>query len=96
MQAYITYTVGMKCSQNHLQYTIRGVPLSLDKVIHRNSKQNHKSLNKTLLEMLTKGAELKETELFNDLDSFFGSWVEDPAVELALLDQRKIDAGLWK
>lgn len=65
-------------------------------MVHRKSQQNHKSLNKTLLEMLTKGAGLEETELFTDLDSFFGSWVEDLAVELALLDQRKIDEGLWK
>lgn len=96
MQAILAYTVGMKSSHKQLQYTIRSVPPSLDRAIRLASRRRRKSLNETLLETLTVGVGLKETQLFDDLDFFWGSWIEDPAVELALQDQRKIDAGLWK
>jgi len=31
-----------------------------------------------------------------DLDFLFGSWVDDPNVDEALEDQRKIDPELWE
>ncbi len=31
----------------------------------------------------------------HDIDFFFGSWVEDPDVDQALSDQRKVDPDLW-
>ncbi len=33
---------------------------------------------------------------FRDLSDISGSWVEDPEVEDALDDQRRIDPGLWR
>ncbi|MBI2071059.1 MAG: hypothetical protein HYT79_10725 [Elusimicrobia bacterium] len=82
-------------SIHYIQYTIRSVPGDLDKALRIKAKKSGKSLNRLILESLAKGAGLQQ-ELHNDLDHFFGSWVEDPRVDQALKAQRKIDSKLWK
>ncbi len=37
-----------------------------------------------------------DRRLYRDLDSFFGSWIEDSVVDQALAEQRTIDQELWK
>lgn len=99
MQAPDAYSVGMKRRQavEAIQYTLRNVPPVLDRALRRRAKQLSKSLNEVALEALTRGAgvSLEITEQ-HDLDFLFGSWVEDPEVNQALAEQRKIDADLWR
>ena len=78
------------------QYTIRSVPSPVDAVLRDKARRLHKSLNEVALEALQAGAGVVAAARYDDLDSFFGSWTADAAVDLALADQRKVDEGLWK
>lgn len=75
------------------QYTIRSVPASVDALLRDKARRQHKSLNQVALEALSGGTGVAER--YDDLDGFFGSWVADAAVDKALKDQRRVDAGLW-
>jgi hypothetical protein len=99
VQALIAYLAGMKRRQTAeaIQYTLRNVPPALDRALRRRAKQLSKSLNEVALEALTLGAGVShEVREQHDVDFLFGSWVEDPEVDRALADQRKIDADLWR
>jgi plasmid stability protein len=82
-------------NQASRQYTIRNVPPSLDRALRREAARTRRSLNAIALDALAKAVQLDGAE-HHDLDAFFGSWVEDPAVDRALHDQRRVDADLWK
>ena len=80
-----------------IQYTLRNVPKGVDRALRRRAVQLAKSLNEVALEALAVGAGVGQgAEEHHDLDFLFGSWVDDPAVDQALSDQRKIDEDLWK
>jgi hypothetical protein len=79
------------------QYTIRNVPKVVDRALRRRAERLSKSLNEVAVDALARGAGVEEeAKAHHDLDFLFGSWVEDPAVNAALADQRTIDADLWK
>ena len=83
-------------SAEGIQYTLRNVPLALDRALRRHASRQAKSLNEVALEALARGAGLeREVAENHDLDFFFGSWVEDPAVDAALREQRTIEPDLW-
>jgi hypothetical protein len=99
VQAPAAYFAGMKGRQTGeaIQYTLRNVPPALDRALRRRAKQLSKSLNEVALEALTRGAGVsQEVTEHHDTDFLFGSWVDDPDVDQALADQRKIDANLWR
>lgn len=80
-----------------VQYTIRNVPKVLDKALRSRAARLSKSLNEVAIEALADGVGISEKlKERRDLDFFFGSWVEDPAVDQALEDQRKIDEEMWR
>lgn len=69
----------------------------LDRALRRRAKQLSKSLNEVALEALTRGAGVEhDVREQHDLDFLFGSWVEDPEVDQALAEQRKIEPDLWR
>ncbi len=79
------------------QYTVRDVSPAVDRALRLRAKAGQRSLNAVAREALAVGAGVGvEPPRYDDLDRFFGSWVEDPAVERALREQRKIDRDLWK
>lgn len=78
------------------QYTIRRVPPSVDAALRAKARRQGRSLNAVALEALRTGSGVAATARYHDLDSFFGSWVADPAADQALRDQHKIDPDLWK
>ena len=99
VQAHAAYHAGMKRRQpaQAIQYTLRHVPPVLDRALRRRAKQLSKSLNEVALEALTRGAGVEhEVREQHDLNFLFGSWVEDPEVDQALAEQRKIEPGLWR
>jgi hypothetical protein len=78
------------------QYTVRNVPASLDRALRRKATERRISLNTLVLQALAAEAGVRpEPRRHRDLDGFFGSWIEDPAVDAALADQRQVDAADW-
>ncbi len=78
------------------QYTVRNVPEEVDRALRKQAKANGKSLNDTALEALCRAAGVDAPQRYHDLDFLIGTWVEDPAFDQALADQRKIDPDLWR
>jgi hypothetical protein len=79
------------------QYTIRNVPPRVDRALRRKAQALGVSLNAYLVQALEAEAGLGPTPReHDDLDSFFGSWVEDKAVDRALAEQRRVDPRDWK
>lgn len=84
-------------AQKAKQYTIRDVPPSVDRALRRIAAQQNISLNKLVLRALEAEAGLTaEPRERHDLDSFFGSWVDDPKVDRALAEQRRLDPRDWQ
>lgn len=80
-----------------MQYTVRSVPPQVDEALRRIAAENRRSLNDVAREALAKGTGVQaEAAPYDDLDDFFGSWVEDAEVAQALAGQRVIDEELWR
>lgn len=79
------------------QYTIRGVPGYLDSGLRGYAREESKSLNAVLLELLERGLSVFRQRPKNaELLELAGTWVEDPDAEKALEEIRTIDEDLWK
>ena len=79
------------------QYTIRSVPVRVDRALRRKAQDRGVSLNRLALEALEAEAGVSATPRQNhDLDRFRGSWVKDARVDRALADQRRMDPRDWK
>ena len=80
-----------------VQRAIRDIPAVVNDVLQQKARRSGKSLNPIARDALTKEAGLDgQTRLHRDLDGFFGSWIEYPAVDKALADQRKIYMNFWR
>ena len=95
MPALWAYTVGMKKRQK-VQYTVRDVPVELDRRLRDSARHANRSLNQTLVDLLGRAAGAAATTTYSDLDSFFGSWTADAKIDQALDEQRMIDKKLWR
>ncbi len=89
LQARRAYSAGM-------QYTIRNIPPHLDRVLRERARERGQSLNETAIDALLDGAGLTDRPIARrDLSDIAGAWVEDPEIDAALEDQRRIDPDLW-
>jgi hypothetical protein len=80
-----------------MQYTIRGVPVSVDRVLRERSEREGKSLNDVALEALARGLDLGDQPIrHRDLGAIAGTWVRDREVDRVLEEQRSIDPDLWR
>ena len=80
-----------------MQYTLRNIPAPLDEALRQRAQEERKSLNEVAIEALTEAVGLSGVPLQRrDLSDIRGTWVEDPAVDSALADQRRIDPDLWR
>lgn len=80
-----------------MQYTLRNIPVELDRTLRRRARDEGKSLNAVALEALLAGSGGQIGGLpVRDLSDIAGSWVDDPEVDAALADQRRIDPELWR
>lgn len=93
MQATLAYNAGM----NSKQYTIRAVPDRVDRALRKRAKAEGKSLNAFVVQILELAAgaagEMKKNQ---NLEKYFGTWVEDPAFDEAMKDFDRIDEEMWK
>lgn len=80
-----------------MQYTIRGIPRSVDRALRERARRENRSLNEVAVEALAEGLGVDEgPRQWRDLSDIAGTWVRDPAVERALEEQRQVDPELWR
>ena len=79
-----------------LQYTIRGIPREVDRVLRRKARQRGISLNQLLVEELSAIGGGARARRLRSLDELGGVWQEDPEFDRILNEQRQIDPALWK
>lgn len=79
------------------QYTIRAIPLAVDRALRKKAKVEDKSLNTVVVEALARGLELDAAPVeHTDLDFLIGSWQEDPAFDRAIADFERVDEEAWR
>ncbi len=91
----IAYNVGM----NYTQYTIRGIPPSLDKELRIMARRSGRSLNAVTLEVLKVGLGIPDwVEPNHDLDDLFGKLDKNEAklLDEATKELRAIDEHDWQ
>ena len=80
-----------------MQYTLRNIPENVDKALREKARREGRSLNEVAIEVLARALDVEaEPVRYRDLSDIAGSWVEDPEVDEALEEQRKIDPELWR
>lgn len=77
-----------------VQYTIRGVPSEVDRVLRKKAAQLKISLNQVVIEELTR-ATIGRTRKA-DFSDLVGQWTPDPAFDEIIAAQRQIDWDKWK
>ena len=77
-----------------IQYTIRGIPREVDRVLRRRSAERKQSLNQVIVDELSAATVgHKKRADFSDL---VGRWTPDPAFDEIIAAQRRIDRDKWK
>jgi plasmid stability protein len=84
----------MKQQASLAQYTIRGVPPEVDRVLRQKAARRKQSLNRVILEELTEAAIGGRRRA--DFSDLAGQWTPDPAFDEILAAQRQIDRDKWK
>lgn len=80
-----------------IQYTIRNIPPSVDKVIRKRSKQTGKSFNQTVVDLLTlQTFGTTEVPSDNNFDWLFNKNTLDQAFDDAIDCMSQVDKELWQ
>jgi hypothetical protein len=80
-----------------MQYTLRGIPPSLDVAIRERARMEGKSLNQVAVEALADGLGLAGArKARRSVDDISGTWTKDAAVDKAIAEQDRVDPTLWK
>lgn len=80
-----------------MQYTIRRIPLAVDRAVRHRARAEGKSLNAVAVKALADGLGLeRQAVVRRDLGDIVGTWGKDVATERALAAQDRIDKPLWK
>ena len=80
-----------------MQYTIRGIPPTLDAALRERARTAGQSLNEAALQALMDGTGLNGVrQKRRDLSDIIGMWKPDKAFEDALTAQDQVDEDLWK
>ena len=79
-----------------MQYTVRGIPIAVDKALRQRARAKGKSLNEVAIDALAEGIGLEAHLKRRDLSDIVGTWKKDAAIEAALAAQDAVDAHLWK
>jgi len=80
-----------------IQYTIRNVPPSVDKVIRKRSKQSNKSFNQTVVDLLTlQTFGTTKVPSNNNFDWLYNKNTLDEAFDNAIESMSQVDEKLWQ
>lgn len=77
-----------------LQYTIRGVPPEVDRVLRLKAARNKQSFNQVLLDELTRATVGRPVRA--DFTDLVGKWTPDAAFDEVIASQRQIDRDKWQ
>ena len=81
-----------------IQYTIRGIPPTVDQIIRKRAKREGRSFNETVVRILsteTIGDRDNEVTGANIFDRLKGANTLDNTFDESIQDQSKIDESLW-
>lgn len=79
-----------------MQYTLRNIPEEVDRALRERARREGRSLNEVAIRALAQALNFGDEPVRRrDLDDISGSWIDDPELEAALDDQRRIDPELW-
>ncbi len=84
----------MKQQARSIQYTLRGVPPEVDRVLRQKAAQRRQSLNQVILDELTVATVGRQQRA--DFSDVVGKWTPDPAFEEILAAQRRIEWDKWR
>jgi hypothetical protein len=80
-----------------MQYTIRGIPPTVDHALRERARATGKSLNAAAVDALVEGAGMADLpRKRRNLGDIAGTWKAEKAVEAALEAQDQVDADLWR
>ena len=83
-------------ANSEVQYTVRGVPREVDKVLRRRAHQRGISLNRLLIEELSAAGGGLQGRRYRLLKELGGRWQDDREFDRILAEHRRIDRDLWK
>jgi plasmid stability protein len=96
MPALPAINAGMSKRTAKTQYTIRGVPASVDRALRARARREGRSLNDLALEALRASiGESHDAAPYQDLDDLVATWEEDPEFDAAIREQDQVDETLW-
>lgn len=84
----------MKKQALEIQYTIRGIPTSVDQALRRKAMKGGRSLNQLVVEELT--AATIGSSAKADFSDVVGKWSTDEVFDDIIASQRQIDDSKWK
>jgi plasmid stability protein len=80
-----------------MQYTIRDIPEDVDKALRAKAKAEGKSLNQTVVEVLSDGLGIRQAKRkYRDLSGIVGSLARDPEFDRIMEEQDRIDPEMWR
>lgn len=80
-----------------IQYTIRGIPQDVDRVLRKKAERSGKSFNATVVEALTSALDLNKLDTKRSIfDRLPGSTTLDQSFFDAIEAQSQIDPEMWK
>ena len=90
------YDAGIKRKSRSgaIEYTIRGVPPEVDRILRRKAALRKKSLNQVILEELAAAA--VGSSRLADFSDVIGKWTPDPEFDEIIRSQRRVDWTKWK
>lgn len=84
----------MKEQAESIQYTIRGIPREVDRVLRRKAARRKISLNQLILDELT--VVTVGHPRHADFSDLVGKWTPDAGFDEIMAGQRQIDWDKWK
>ena len=80
-----------------MQYTIRGIPSTVDTALRARARAAGSSLNEAAVAALTEGAGVAGVaRKRRDLGDIAGTWKADKALDSALAAHDQVDEDLWR
>ena len=84
----------MQRQARSIQYTVRGIPIEVDRALRRKAARRKQSLNQIIVDELTAATTgMRKRADFHDV---VGQWTPDPVFDEILASGRQIDPDKWK